>query len=127
MRRLVTFLAAVLVTVALAFGADAPQASKSILLHPQRVFDASSAAAHEGWVVLVTGEKIAGVGPAGSIAVPPGTTTIDLPGMTLLPGLIDAHSHIFLHPTTRRCGTIRSSMSRSRIERSRRRFTAATR
>ena len=99
MHRLVTsFLAAVLVTVAPAFGADAPQASKSILLHPQRVFDATSAATHEGWVVLVTGEKIAGVGPAGSIAVPPGTTTIDLPGMTLLPGLIDAHSHIFLHP-----------------------------
>lgn len=100
MRRLATsFLVALLATVVPAFAApDAPQASKSILLHPQRVFDATSAATHEGWVVLVTGEKIAAVGPAGSVAVPPGTTTIDLPGMTLLPGLIDAHSHIFLHP-----------------------------
>ncbi len=99
MRSFVTFLAAVLVTVAPALAApDAPQAPKSILLHPQRVFDGTSAATHEGWVVLVTGEKIAAVGPAGSVAVPPGTTTIDLPGMTLLPGLIDAHSHIFLHP-----------------------------
>jgi imidazolonepropionase-like amidohydrolase len=101
MRRLVTsFLVAVLVTIAPALAApdNAPQTSKSILLHPQRVFDATSAATHEGWVVLVTGEKIAAVGPAGSVAVPPGTTTIDLPGMTLLPGLIDAHSHIFLHP-----------------------------
>src|SRR5260370_734408 len=100
MRRFVTFLAAVLVTVAPAFGAPEkePPAPKSILLHPQRVFDGTSAATHEGWVVLVTGEKIAAAGPAGSVAVPPGTTTIDLPGMTLLPGLIDAHSHIFLHP-----------------------------
>jgi imidazolonepropionase-like amidohydrolase len=101
MRRLVTsFLVAVLATVAPALAApdNEPRTPKSILLHPQRVFDGTSAATHEGWVVLVTGEKIAAVGPAGSIAVPPGTTTIDLPGMTLLPGLIDAHSHIFLHP-----------------------------
>jgi imidazolonepropionase-like amidohydrolase len=97
MRRFATsVLVALLITVVPAFAA--PEASKSILLHPQRVFDAASAATHEGWVVLVTGEKIAAVGPAGSVAVPPGTTTIDLPGMTLLPGLIDAHSHIFLHP-----------------------------
>ena len=101
MRLLVTsFLVAVLVTVAPALAApdNAPQAPKSILLRPQRVFDGTSAATHEGWVVLVTGEKIAAAGPDGSVAVPPGTTTIDLPGMTLLPGLIDAHSHIFLHP-----------------------------
>src|SRR5437763_14320516 len=99
MRRLVTsFLVALLATVVPAFAApDAPPTPKSILIHPQRVFDATSAATHEGWVVLVTGEKIAAVGPAGSVAGPPGTTTIDLPGMTLLPGLIDAHSHIFLH------------------------------
>jgi len=73
-------------------------APQSVLLRPQRVFDGVSATAHEGWVVLVTGEKIAAVGPAADINVPAGTTTIELPGMTLLPGLIDAHSHIFLHP-----------------------------
>ena len=72
--------------------------ARSFLLRPARVFDAVSSAPHDGWVVLVTGETIAGVGPAASVAVPPGTTTIDLPGMTLLPGLIDAHSHVFLHP-----------------------------
>ena len=97
---LVIVLVAILVTIAPAFAApdNAPQASKSILLRPQRVFDGTSAATHDGWVVLVSGETIAAVGPAASITVPPGTTTIDLPGMTLLPGLIDAHSHIFLHP-----------------------------
>ena len=73
-------------------------AAQSVLLRPQRVFDAVSAGTHEGWVVLVSGEKIAAVGPAASVDVPAGTQIIELPGMTLLPGLIEAHSHIFLHP-----------------------------
>jgi imidazolonepropionase-like amidohydrolase len=73
-------------------------ATESVLLRPQRVFDAVSAATHEGWVVLVTGEKIAAVGPASSVQVPAGTKVLELTGMTLLPGLSDAHSHIFLHP-----------------------------
>jgi imidazolonepropionase-like amidohydrolase len=73
-------------------------AAQSVLLRPQRVFDAVSAGTHEGWVVLVSGEKIAAVGPAASVDVPAGTQILELPGMTLLPGLIEAHSHIFLHP-----------------------------
>jgi imidazolonepropionase-like amidohydrolase len=70
----------------------------TVLLRPQRVFDASSEEAHEGWVVLVSGEKIAAVGAAAEVRAPAGARTLDLGGMTLLPGLIDAHSHIFLHP-----------------------------
>jgi imidazolonepropionase-like amidohydrolase len=76
----------------------AASAAQTYLLRPQRVFDAASSATHEGWVVLVSGEKISAVGPAASVNAPAGATTIELPGMTLLPGLIDAHSHIFLHP-----------------------------
>jgi imidazolonepropionase-like amidohydrolase len=76
----------------------APPAEPSLLLLPQRVFDGADEQAHEGWAVLVTGRKIAAVGPAGQVAAPAATVTIDLPGMTLLPGLIDAHSHVFLHP-----------------------------
>ncbi|MGN6282460.1 amidohydrolase family protein, partial [Frateuria sp.] len=68
------------------------------LLKADRVFDARSEQAHAGWVVLVQGDRIAAVGPASQVQLPPGTQTIDLPGTTLLPGLIDAHSHIFLHP-----------------------------
>src|SRR5581483_10938382 len=78
--------------------ATAVAAQESVLLRPQRVFDAMSTEAHDGWAVLVTGEKIAAVGPVARIETPAGTKVIDLPGMTLLPGLIDAHSHIFLHP-----------------------------
>jgi len=76
----------------------APAAEPSLLLRPARVFDGSGEEAHEGWVVSVTGQKIAAVGEANRVSAPPGARTIDLPGMTLLPGLIDAHSHVFLHP-----------------------------
>src|SRR5438067_4164306 len=72
--------------------------TESVLLRPQRVFDATGAEAHDGWVVLVTGDKIAAVGPAANVNAPAGAKIIDLPNMTLLPGLIDAHAHIFLHP-----------------------------
>lgn len=68
------------------------------LLKADRVFDARSEEAHAGWVVLVQGEKIVAVGPVSTVAVPSGAQTVDLPGTTLLPGLIDAHSHVFLHP-----------------------------
>jgi imidazolonepropionase-like amidohydrolase len=68
------------------------------LLVPARVFDAEDGKTHEGWVVLVKGDRIAAVGPRAQVAVPGGTKTIDLAGKTLLPGLMDIHSHIFLHP-----------------------------
>jgi imidazolonepropionase-like amidohydrolase len=69
-----------------------------VLLRPDRVFDATTEATHAGWVVLVDGDSIAAVGPADAVRVPRGTETLALPGLTLLPGLIDAHAHVFLHP-----------------------------
>jgi imidazolonepropionase-like amidohydrolase len=71
---------------------------QSTLLKPARVFDGVTAEPHIGWAVLVTGDKIAAVGPAADVRVPPGATTIDLPGTTLMPGLIEGHSHLLLHP-----------------------------
>jgi len=68
------------------------------LLKPARVFDGESAQVHDGWAVLVHGDKIVSVGPAGSITAPAGAKVIELPGLTLMPGLIEAHSHILLHP-----------------------------
>ncbi len=68
------------------------------LLKPARVFDAEEGKIHEGWVVLVKGERIAAVGPPSQVQAPTGATTIELAGMTLLPGLMDIHSHILLHP-----------------------------
>ena len=68
------------------------------LLKPARVFDGDSADLHEGWVVLVRGEKIEAVGPTTNVKTPADAKTIDLPGLTLMPGLIEAHSHVLLHP-----------------------------
>ncbi|HYL55176.1 MAG TPA: amidohydrolase family protein [Gemmatimonadales bacterium] len=75
-----------------------PPPGHPVLLKPDRVFDAMSEATHSGWVVLVQGDSIAAVGPAATVRAPRDAQTIALPGLTLLPGLIDAHSHVFLHP-----------------------------
>ena len=68
------------------------------LLKPAHIFDGESAQLHDGWVVLVRGEKIEAVGPASEIKAPADAKVIDLPNTTLMPGLIEAHSHILLHP-----------------------------
>jgi imidazolonepropionase-like amidohydrolase len=70
--------------------------STPILLVPARVFDGMEN--HDGWAVLVRGERIVAAGPAAGIATPAGTRRVDLPGTTLLPGMIEAHSHLLLHP-----------------------------
>ncbi len=72
--------------------------AETLLIRPARVFTADDAVVHAGWLVLVQGERIAAVGPSASVHVPEGARVIDLPDATLLPGLIDAHSHLFLHP-----------------------------
>ncbi len=69
-----------------------------VLLLPDRVWTADGDAAHPGWAVLVHDGAIAAVGPAASIQAPAGAQRIALPGTTLTPGLIDLHSHVFLHP-----------------------------
>ncbi|MBO0863430.1 MAG: amidohydrolase family protein, partial [Chloracidobacterium sp.] len=74
------------------------QESGVYLLKPARVFDGESAQLHEGWAVLTRGEKIEAVGSLGEIAVPAGAKVIEAPGTTLMPGLIEAHSHVLLHP-----------------------------
>jgi imidazolonepropionase-like amidohydrolase len=71
--------------------------AQAVLLKPARVFDGVAGEPHAGWVVLVEKGAIASAGPADSVKAPDGTRTIDLPGCTLLPGLIDAHSHLLLH------------------------------
>src|SRR3954462_14893576 len=67
-----------------------------ILLHPARVFDGTDPRPHEGWSGLVRGAKIEAAGPG--LAAPAGARQIDLPGTTLMPGMIEGHSHLFLHP-----------------------------
>ncbi len=70
------------------------------LLKPAHVFDGESAQLHDNWVVLVRGQKIEAVGSAADVKAPAEAKVIDLPDLTLMPGLIEAHSHILLHPYT---------------------------
>jgi imidazolonepropionase-like amidohydrolase len=72
----------------------AQENTATLVLQPDRVFDGD--AMHNGWVVVVKGDRIESAGPVG--AAPAGARTIPLPGTTLLPGLIEGHSHLLLHP-----------------------------
>jgi imidazolonepropionase-like amidohydrolase len=83
---------------ALASAALAAQQVPAVVLRPDRVWDGVAGEAVSGWVVLVRGDRIEGAGPPGSLRIPSDATMIGLPGITVLPGLIDAHSHLLLHP-----------------------------
>jgi imidazolonepropionase-like amidohydrolase len=72
------------------------QDHKLILLKPDRVFDGETM--HAGWAVLVKDNHIEAVGETKSITPPANTQIIELKGTTLLPGFIEGHSHMFLHP-----------------------------
>ncbi len=92
------FLVMLCCTVQVSSAHAAQGAEKQVFLRPARVFDGDDGLIHEGWVVTVTGNKITAVGPAAKLGAPENAEIIDLPDMTLLPGLMDIHSHIFLHP-----------------------------
>ncbi len=68
------------------------------LLKPAHVFDGESAQLHDNWAIVVRGSKIEAVGSPAMIRVPAEAKLIELPGLTLMPGLIEAHSHVLLHP-----------------------------
>ncbi|WP_373285741.1 metal-dependent hydrolase family protein [Hymenobacter glacieicola] len=75
---------------------SAPTPTPALLLRPAAVFDGETL--HPGWAVLTEGDKIKAVGPAAQLPAPAGARTVELPGLTLLPGLIEGHSHLLLHP-----------------------------
>jgi imidazolonepropionase-like amidohydrolase len=102
--------AAALLAAALAAGAPAARPARAqpaappaaadtapLVLRPDRVWDGDGEP-HAGWAVLVRGGRIAAVGPAATVGAPPGARVRALPGATLIPGLIDAHAHVLLHP-----------------------------
>jgi imidazolonepropionase-like amidohydrolase len=76
--------------------AGQPRAGASVVvLQPARVFDGDTM--HEGWAVRLRGDRIEVAGPAAALTTA-AATTMDLPGMTLLPGMVEGHSHVLLHP-----------------------------
>lgn len=96
MRPLVFALASL--TLSISLSAQAPPAAPAAVtvFQADRVFDGESS--HTGWVVVVRGDRIEAAGPAASTTTPAGARTIRLAGMTLMPGMIEGHSHLLLHP-----------------------------
>ena len=71
-------------------------AQAPILLVPDRVFDGETM--HDEWAVLVEGKYISAIGPLGDFPIPYEAQRIELPDLTLMPGMIEGHSHILLYP-----------------------------
>jgi len=71
------------------------QTDSFYLLKPDRVFDGE--VMHTDWIVLIMGNKIEAAGSM-NFKLPANTRIIELKGTTVLPGLIEGHSHLFLHP-----------------------------
>jgi imidazolonepropionase-like amidohydrolase len=72
----------------------AAQPAPSTILRPDRVFDGDTL--QEGWAVRVRGGRIEAAGPTASVTAA-GASVIELPGQTLMPGMIEGHSHVLLH------------------------------
>src|SRR5271165_518722 len=86
--------AALVPAAALAQRPRQPEPGERTLLKPARVFDGDTM--HAGWVVRVNGERIESAGPVASVGAAD-AKIVELPGTTLLPGLVEGHSHILLH------------------------------
>jgi imidazolonepropionase-like amidohydrolase len=72
------------------------QSKTSYYLTADRVFDGEIM--HEGWAVIVEGDKIMSAGPKDKVKEPAGALKINFPNSTLTPGLIEGHSHLLLYP-----------------------------
>jgi imidazolonepropionase-like amidohydrolase len=82
-----------LILLPAAIGSAQAQPEAVTTLRPARVFDGDTV--HEGWAVRVRGARIEAAGPAATVGA--SGTVFDLPGTTLMPGMIEGHSHVFLH------------------------------
>src|SRR5450830_1239164 len=87
----------VMLLVLAAASAQAQARDSLLLLRPAAVWDGVSDTPHSGWTVLVRGDRIAAAGPAAEVGTPTGATVVELPGTTLIPGLIEGHAHLFLY------------------------------
>jgi imidazolonepropionase-like amidohydrolase len=72
-----------------------PPQPKTIAIRAGRLFDSKSGQTLVNQVIVISGERIAEVGAASSVKIPAGADVIDLSRATVLPGLIDAHTHMF--------------------------------
>ena len=90
------FIALLLIALLSGGSAAQPAPPAIVVLQPDRVFDGESM--RTGWIVVVRGDRIESAGAPASTTLPPGARTIALKGTTLMPGMIEGHSHLLLHP-----------------------------
>jgi imidazolonepropionase-like amidohydrolase len=83
--------------LALGFGGScfAAESQRTVVVHAGQLFDGKSDALASKQVIVIQGERIADVGPEGSVKIPPGAQEIDLGTATVLPGLVESHNHMF--------------------------------
>jgi imidazolonepropionase-like amidohydrolase len=93
--------------------AQSQASSKPIVLHAARLLDIEAGRIVKPGEVLVRGERIAEAGS--SVSHPAGAEVIDLGDTTLMPGLIDAHIHLFLHPGAEDLQTVEESVPQRTI------------
>ncbi|MES2495252.1 MAG: amidohydrolase family protein [Pseudomonadota bacterium] len=86
--------------IALAWTAQAPAQERAVAIKAGRLIDTARGIVLTDQIIIVTGGRITSVGPVASTTIPAGTPFIDLSSKTVLPGLIDTHTHITGDPTT---------------------------
>ena len=94
MRHCFTSLAILVLAAAYATGQQEPRGTGTVVLRAARLIDGTGAAAIDNAVVVVTDDHIVAAGRQGTVTIPAGARTFDLGNATLLPGFIDAHTHI---------------------------------
>src|SRR4051794_7857129 len=92
-----TFVAALILAPAIGAAQQAP-ATGTVVLRAARLIDGTGSAVVQNGVVVVTDDKIVAAGKEGSVMIPTGARVIDLGDATLMPGFIDAHTHIIGRP-----------------------------
>jgi imidazolonepropionase-like amidohydrolase len=93
-KKLVVLCSVISILCATTTRAQEPKGSGTTVLKAARLIDGTGAALIQNAVVVVTDNKIIAVGKDGSVQVPPNARVINLGDATLLPGFIDAHTHI---------------------------------
>src|SRR5690349_21553662 len=112
MRRVV-FAVLVLILLPVLLPAQPQPASPAIILRATRMLDVAAGKIVSPCEVLVQGERIVEVGA--KVSHPAGAQVIDLGDVTLMPGLIDAHVHLFLHPGAEDLQTVEESVPKRTI------------